>query len=347
MNKKLISVAVTGALVAPGVMAEEHTRVVAYGRISNALEYRDVDGGEAEWDMANVSSRIGFKASADLGNGLTAHGHYEFQTFTVTKGTGIKDTRIGTVGLSGAWGGVDVGNQWSAFYNAVGDEIDPTFSLGYYLYSSLAGGPYRSSNTIKYANTFGPVFLELDVRPAHEDADANTERQLGGEGGKDFLDGYGTGLRWAVTDALTLAAAYDLQEEGTSTPNVNTGNTTRYGVSGRWNFGVIGVVLGWHKREIEVNGVPGTADTEHFQGRLHGTVGERGSWMLGYGQVEYGGNDPDTTKPTAINMSYYHNVGGGYRLFYEGVFLDADLPGGAPPPFSDLSQHLFGMRFDF
>lgn len=361
MNKKLISVAVASAMAAPAVMAAEHVSVTPYGRINNALEFTDRDGGTSDWDVRNVSSRIGLRASADLGNGLTAHGRYEFATFTDREGNvnggasgngGIVDTRIGTVGLSGTWGRVDVGNQWSAFYDTVGTHIDPTYSLGYFLYSSQAGGPYRSSNTIKYSNTFGPVYLELDLRPAREGANSNTEK-IGGEGGEDFMDGWGAGLSWSVTEGLTIGAAYDQQDNGVSAPgpggNVNTGDVKRWGVSGRWNFGAIGVALGYQKSEVSVNAVGGSSDAEQIQGWLHGSLGERGTWMLGYGVVSFGGNNPSTAEPKAFNLGYYHNMGGGFRLYYEGVFLDADQSptGNAGWPGGDQSTHLFGMRFDF
>jgi predicted porin len=371
MNKKLITVAVASALAAPAVMAEQHTSVTAYGRINNALEFRDISGGTNDWALRNVSSRIGLRGEADLGNGLTAHGRYEFSTFTTREGNlyttgtgsvsgtgtgGIGDTRIGTVGLSGTWGRVDVGNQWSAFYDTVGTNIDPTYSLGYYLYSSLAGGPYRSSNTIKYSNTFGPVYLEVDLRPAREGANANTEK-IGGDGGKSFLDGWGAGMTWNITDAGSIAVAYDNQDVGTSSPldppgNVNLGDVERWGVSGKWSFGAIGFMLGWQQSDVKVNGIPGNNRVNQIQGWLTGTVGEKGSWMLGYGQIDYGGNFGNVnSKPSAINLGYYYNMGGGFRLYYEGVFYDSDnstnVGNNTGFPLGDFSQHLFGMRFDF
>ena len=99
-----------------------------------------------------------------MGNGLTAHGKYEFSTTTDKEGAGINDTRVATAGLSGAFGRIDVGNQWSAYFDTFGTLVSPTYTLGYYLYSSVGGGPFRASNTIKYSNSFGPLYLELDVR---------------------------------------------------------------------------------------------------------------------------------------------------------------------------------------
>ena len=106
--------------------------------------------------ISGVSSRFGVKYSQEMGNGLTAHGKYEFSTTTDKEGAGINDTRVATVGLSGAFGRIDVGNQWSAYFDTFGTLVSPTYTLGYYLYSSVGGGPFRASNTIKYSNSFGP-----------------------------------------------------------------------------------------------------------------------------------------------------------------------------------------------
>ena len=162
MNKKLIAVAVSSALAAP-VIAQAEGEVRVYGRINQSIQLTDESGKDSDIDQSTVSSRFGIRYDNELGNGLAVHGRYEFDV-RVDNETGIKDLRIGTVGLSGAFGRVDVGNQWSAYYNTFGSLVSPAFTLAYYIYSSIGGGPLRASNNLKYSNTFGPVYFELDGR---------------------------------------------------------------------------------------------------------------------------------------------------------------------------------------
>ena len=202
MNKKLIAAAVSAVVMAP-VASQADTTV--YGRINNAIDLNgtsSAEGAEATTDISGISSRFGAKASADIGNGLTANGKYEFATTTDKEGGGIDDTRIATVGLSGSFGSIDIGNQWSAYFDTVGTLISPTYTLGAAIYSGVGGGPYRTSNTIKYSNTFGRVYLELDYRLNGSNEDGDAAEVLRG-------DGYGIGLNLAVTKNITIAASID------------------------------------------------------------------------------------------------------------------------------------------
>ncbi len=201
MNKKLLAAAVSAAVMAP---VAAHAESSFYARVNNAIDINDLSG-DGTTDISGVASRFGFKGSADVGNGMTVHGRYEFSTTSDKEGTGVGDTRIATAGLSGGFGRIDVGNQWSAYFDTFGTLISPTYSLGYYLYSSVGGGPYRASNTIKYSNTFGPLYAELDVRLNDSGEDSDAAEKIRG-------DGIGLGLNFSVTDNITIAAAFDSED---------------------------------------------------------------------------------------------------------------------------------------
>ena len=214
MNRKLLVAAVSAAVVAPAVgYADGH--VSWYARINNALDINDISsapGASSTTHHSSVASRFGVRASNEIGNGLTAHGRYEFAVQSdkeeASKGRGgVEDVRIATVGLSGAFGRVDLGQQWSAYFDTFGTLVSPTYSLGYYLYSSVGGGPFRASNTIKYSNSFGSLYAELDIR-LNDDASpegSDVAEKLRG-------DGYGLGLSFAVNDIITVAAAVDSED---------------------------------------------------------------------------------------------------------------------------------------
>lgn len=357
LKKSAVSLAVASALAAPMAMADG---VSLYGRINNALDYRDIDNPapnvDADFDLRNVSSRLGVRASADLGNGLTAHGRYEFSTFTDREGQngggngGINDTRIGTVGLSGGFGRIDAGNQWSAFYNTVGTHLSPTYTLGYFLYSSVIGGPFRASNTIKYSNSAGPVSFEIDTRFAREGGTNNTEK-LGQDQGEDFLDGFGIGGSWAITPMFKIAAAYDSEMRDIGD------NTDRIGVAGRVDWGNFYGAVGYQMTDNGNGGTVGGPTTEASQIQLWvgGALGANTSWNLGYGMgtLESSVAGSMDVEPTQINAGLYHKIGGGpLRAWGELVLFDADQIGAAPTAGLpnggfDFTQLVAGLRYDF
>ena len=341
MNKKVISTAVASALAVPAVASaqDDGMTVQVYGRINNAISYISPEDGQSEWGLHNTVSRLGVKASSDLGNGLTALGRYEFFTFTNREGNvcppegncrgGIQDTRLGYVGLSGAWGAVTIGNQWSAYYDTVGTYMDPTYSLGYYLYSSVGGGPYRSSNTIKYANSFGPAYIELDVRTAFNNPGADTEKIGSDSGDGEDIDGLGLGVNFAIGEAFSIAGAID-QEKNADPAD----NTDRWGIAGKFNAAGWWASLGYQEIDDAAS-----VKTKTISGYVGGTFG-RTSVMLGYLRADRDnvGDDPDQWV-----LGVYHNMGGGFRLYYEGTNVNNRNTNIG----FDGNRHLFGMRFDF
>lgn len=336
MNKKLIATAVAGALAAPAAMAQEAS-VDPYFRINNALEWRDSDGAEdSTTDLRNVSSRIGIRGSYDLGNGTTVLGQYEFSTFTDREGQvdgrgGINDTRIGIVGISGSFGTITAGNQWSAFYNTVGTHMEPTYTLGYVIYSSQMQGLYRESNAVKYANSFGPVSLELDTRFSTDDPTVADVERVGGDNGEDFMDGFGVGASFAVTDAITLAAAYDSERFEVGD------DVERIGAAARAAFGNFYASVGYMTVEQDSSGL----DNEMFSVYAGSTLGENTNAYVGY---QAGDEGATNTEPSQIILHADHKIGGGpLRLFYESTFVDFDND----PAEADFNTHLLGMRIDF
>ena len=344
MNKKIITAAVASALAVPAAVSAQETTVTTYGRINNAIQYDKAEGSENSWGLRNVVSRLGFKAKSDLGNGLSAIGRYEFFTFTNREGNfdsvggkgrgGINDTRLGYVGLSGAWGAVTIGNQWSAFYDTLGTHFSQSYSVGYFLYSSVMGGPFRTSNTIKYANSFGPAYIELDVRMSNNVPPTNADEEVLGRDSGDnaAIDGVGLGGSFNIGESFTLAAAYDVDKK-----DLAADDNTRYGLAGKFNAGNWWLTLGYYALD------DGSKDDMwHIQG---GTSFGKTNLLLAYSQASVGADAGGRTggDPTQWLLNINHNMGGGFRVYYEGVLYDDDNSGSR----SDIDVHLFGMRYDF
>jgi len=332
MNKKLIAVAVAGTLAAPVVYADGHEGITPYARVNNAIDIKDSGDGNTV-DVSGVSSRFGFKGTGDIGNGLTAFGRYEFSTTTDKEQVNPTDLRLGFVGLSGGFGSVAIGNQWSSYFNSVGTLISPTYSLGYFLYSSVTGGPFRASNTIKYSNSFGPVSLEADFRLNESGEDNDVAEKING-------DGYGVGATINPTDNISIALAFDKEEENSVTDE-ETGaislvdDTERSGVAAKFGFGNFGVSIGYQHWERA------TEERDLVQLYLNAAIGEKNTLLLGFGQANVDVPGSAETEPTSAFLGFYHNMGGGLKLYVEATSVDYD--DGA----DNFEQALIGMRIDF
>jgi predicted porin len=104
MNKKLIAAAIAAAVSAPAAMAD----VTVYGKIHMSIDSVDGDGaaysGQA---ITSRASRIGFKGTEDLGNGLKAVWKYEASIATDTSSDlGNFGGRDAYLGLAGNFGTV-------------------------------------------------------------------------------------------------------------------------------------------------------------------------------------------------------------------------------------------------
>ena len=314
MNKTLIAAAVSAALLAPvAAQAEEDEKsVTLYGRVHQGIHINNPEVGDSTTNFIGVSSRFGIKASSELGNGMTASAQYEFATSSDAPGSGVVKTRVATVGLSGAFGSVNLGNQWGAYYNQVGVHVDPTFWVGGAKYY-LSDGPLRTPNTIKYSNSFGPVSLEVDARL--DDS--------GAQGG----DGHAAAVSIAVNDNITLAAGVDNTKDGNSI----TGAAIQVSLGNYW------ASIAQHSVNPEGDG----ADPSTTQIWVGGSFGDTAA-MLGRGQGNKdAGNEMAGDDPSDVTLGVYHNLGGGFKLLYEGHRVDSDGAGG------DKTEHLLGIRLDF
>ena len=339
--------------------AQAEAEATVYGRVNNAIILEDKGGTTGSTaDIGGVGSRFGVKASSDLGNGLTAHGRYEFGTNTDDGAGGITSTRIATAGVSGGFGRVDAGNQWSAFYNSVGVDLDPTWTVG----PVGSPTPFRSPNTIKYSNSVGPLALEADLRLGDE----------GGEGASLSGTGGGIGIRVAATDSLTIAAAFDLDDQTdvdiVTAAHVNDDGSTdarstakgnehsRASISGKLSFGQFWGALGWSSHEAESSAGASVAEREYVVGYVGMSFTDSTSGWIGFSQCESDAGAclksrdmtasskaaSEAAEPSKIAAGLYHNMGGGLQFWYEGGSTDRDEPGS-----DDAVKHWVGIRYDF
>ena len=121
MQKKLIAVAIAGALGTPAAVLAQTSTVNIYGNITFEYGIGDQGSGKRDVDYADTpgGSAIGFRGEEKLGGGLSAW----FQCESSADVRGIDQTgfctRNSAVGFRGAWGNVHFGRWDTPFKRAL------------------------------------------------------------------------------------------------------------------------------------------------------------------------------------------------------------------------------------
>jgi predicted porin len=243
MKRFLILTAAAG-LVSGNALAQSN--VTIYGIVDAGLVR---ESGGAAGSVTNLGggvasgSRIGFKGKEDLGGGLSANFLIE-NGFTANNGAasqgGLLFGRQVYVGLSGNFGALTLGRQYSPYYKVLRDVADP-FAAG------LAGraGNIMATNTrinnmVEYITpTFAGFSADLSWAPGGVADDAAKNRNIG------VAIGYANG-------PVVVKLAHHQANNAAGTDR--TKNTL---LAGSWDFSVAVANLGY-----AVNKGTGTADSK-------------------------------------------------------------------------------------
>jgi predicted porin len=118
MKKTLVALA---ALAAVGAASAQ---VTVYGKVDLGVSSTTTTGGVdqgLEVGSGNYEgSRFGVKASHDLSGGIKALAQYEFGVNAAGYGDAITSNRVATLGLTGGFGTVAMGLQWTPYDSAWG-----------------------------------------------------------------------------------------------------------------------------------------------------------------------------------------------------------------------------------
>jgi predicted porin len=229
MNKKLMVVAVAGALAAPAVAFAQASNVEIYGRANLGVDNYSATGATAansDWKsrtrVFDNGSRLGVRGTEDLGGGLKAvflmengvamdRGDGNGQSGTANGSVGLA-ARVGYVGLAGGWGQLTFGKQnvfwtngqheqWQANYGTVGNQF-MTGGFG----RGMGVGVSRQQNTVQYAS---PVMNGVNAIVSYSPSAAETAAANANADGKVWgLTVQGThpnGIIWAWDYASNAA----------------------------------------------------------------------------------------------------------------------------------------------
>lgn len=293
MQKKLLTVAVAGALALPvAAMADVTVYGTIDGGIRNQSKVNDGAGGDdsvlQQLGSYRTTNRWGLKGSEDLGGGMklnfTLEGTY---TSDATGDTLDGFNRKSLVGLSSGNWSVDVGRDYTVNFKANGI-MDP-MSFTYTGITTTAGGTFtagtRDDNLITAGFRFGTGGIRIDY---------GLGEALGAGASGDRL---GIGADFAF-GPVTVAAAFSTEETALNT------DTTTTNLGAAYKMGAFTIRGGINTREID-NG--GNEDSQWMAGlqygfspTLNGRVGYY-NWTTD----NAGGTEIGSKKVLIVALDYY------------------------------------------
>ncbi|WP_068636918.1 porin [Thauera butanivorans] len=316
MQKKLIALAIAGLVSAP---AFAQSNVTIYGVADAYVGF----GKHGENDFRGVGdgglsgSRLGFRGTEDLGNGLKAVFVLE-QGFDIGSGNdqigGKAQSRQAFVGLSGGFGTVSLGRQYAPgyFFNydaLAGAAISPQSIL-----SSQSGmtitpnTPARWSNSVAYTGSFSG----LTARAIYSTGTDYTENALGaGFGARPAIelgekpsddDAYGLSLDYA-NGPLKVGGVYQVVKNDYAVAGLDD-KQKEWGLGASYDFGVVSL----HASYQSVDNIYGAKDEDAdlWQVGLIVPVGAAGNVHVAYGQTKLDWSDGSDDKVKSYTLAYTH-----------------------------------------
>lgn len=309
MQKKLIALAVAG-LVSGAAFAQSN--VVIYGIIDAGVTYGSshtttydpgtglkntpksrsaIDSGG--WD----SSRIGFKGTEDLGNGMSASFETQFRPRTDYRSDGFALNKQ-ILQLEGkSWGAVRLGT-----FGSVHDDINGYSEVQSFGYANsvldiiVDGDDYNSLQYVS-PNMSGLQF-KLGVSGNDEDYDE-------ANGGKEVNSRGYSGLVSYVNGPIKAAASYGQKK-------YDGDKQKEWLVSGSYNFGP--VILGAGYDQTTFDGYAGgkhgviisDGDRKAWRVNLGAPIGTNNVVALSYSQVKYNPDNARDLKAKGYGLSFHH-----------------------------------------
>lgn len=265
VNKKLIVIAVAGALSAPLIASAQGTGVTLFGRVQAEYQSTDIDQapGANDYRQESISdnagqSRWGLKIKEDLGNGLSAIAQVEFAFRT---GNGTADAaREQWVGLSSkSWGTAKFGRVQSPFKDFAGGGTLDVFGATTLQARGSGGALYAPGNgfgaashvdhAIRYDSpAFGGfsaavLLVPVDATQADPTITTGTVVTNGGNvGGKGGSNNFQIGLKYKFGTSGEIFGGYSQDDANDSqattvTNGLNGDDEQVWKIGGAWNFG--------------------------------------------------------------------------------------------------------------
>ena len=184
-------------------------------------------GGETS--MMSNGSRWGVKGSSEVSEGLTAVYRYE-ENLNLANATLGAGNRLSSVGLSGGFGTVTLGQIWSASYNHVGVLTDNG------VWSGNQSQTGRTGSALSYSASSGPVSFQIDANMNGDTGRSVDMAQLGMS--------FDTGAAKVGLAFITAESAKDSTRQSSIGVSVPVGGLTLYS--------------SWSEKEVTTFAKPGS-----------------------------------------------------------------------------------------
>jgi predicted porin len=272
MKKTLIAAAVAAAVAAPAANAG----VVIYGKMHASIDYLDENASGmvgptglavSGWQVQSRASRIGFKGSEDLGNGLKAIWKVEFGV-DITDNGGWNSNRNRYIGLAGDWGTFLIGRHDTpykmAFYSTGIDMMGDTIADANAMYGF---DERRASNAIAYVSpNMNGLTVAAAIVPGEGMGVGATPFGTPFTGplaafapplsaGNGMADAYSIGLMYK-NNGLKLAIGYEDLGFGVTAPTVplTTHDDTKWFLGAGYSMNAFDVSIGYEDRSAALKG---------------------------------------------------------------------------------------------
>ncbi len=263
MQKKLLTLAVAGALGAPGVALAQSSAEV-YGTIN--MSFGNVKWGAstqgapslAKWDVAQHASNYGVRGRESIGGGLTAW--FQIETNTPMERSGniaiTPASRNSAVGVQGDFGNVFIG-QWTSPWA----DLDALWAIGtvggWGPVTSIIGrrettGTAPNANCVNVPTSGGvtpgtagsPVVNGLQAKVAYQTNEGRSVANATLASVASNASLWSISVQWTgMGGNARIGAAYDRHTEFTTKDRADTGIS----VKGGYNFGVVDLGLAWEQ----------------------------------------------------------------------------------------------------
>lgn len=311
MQKKLLTMAVAGALAAP---VAAFAQVTVYGTIDTGIRNQtkaQVAGGDESnmvvTDGLRTTNRLGFRGSEDLGGGLMANFTMEGQHASDTGGTAINTARKSTVGLSKGGMSIDLGRDYTVNFKAQGIYDPMSYTYTGIAPNVLNTAGVRFSNLVTAGFRFGTGGIRVDYTTGGQQSPDGTP-------GDDSGDGFGINGDFAF-GPVTVAAAFSTYDENAAGQSVDTTN-----IGAAYRMGAFTFRGGWSSTEVEST----NTETPMFMLGVQYAFSPTLNGRVGYynHETEVGSTTTQERKQVLVALDYYLSKRTTLYVLYDRLDLD-------------------------
>jgi predicted porin len=237
LKKTLVAMAVAGFVASP---VASYAAATMYGAIELGLQQtgKKADNGKSSTDYFDNGSRIGFKGSNALGNGLTGIYTLELgvdalngntaETGPYAESKGQIKTRLGYMGVKGSYGTVLAGRMHGLFYSFIEQPTDTP---------NVLAGPL---NPIGFADQVGGALQTAGLTNLSSTSKAALATSVGGVGGLGGYKSRVNAVAYVSPDmgGFTGGVAYaDIGTYNNAGDSQNGKQQGVYQIGGKYTFG--------------------------------------------------------------------------------------------------------------